>query len=161
MKGVVLACVCFAFVCVQPKAETVMVSLLNDSGVEYLSEERNPLASALVEGAMGVFFEANHIVFDLGLPEDDRPELPDRETAALIARTGGAAYMLDVRLGAPDGDEGLPEYLVYDFIDLVNNLVVVSGVINRDDLHTEVKDSLSLCVLMGEKAASEAVGTLE
>lgn len=161
MKGVFLVCACFVLVCPQPNAETVMVSLLNDSGVEYFGEERNQLASALVEGAMEVFFEANHIVFDLGLPKDDEAVLPDRETVARIARAGGAAYMLDLRLGAPDEDAGLPEYLVYDFIDLVNNLVVISGVIDRGDLHTEVKNSLSLCFLMGEKVALGAVGTLE
>ena len=45
--------------CVQLQAETVMVSLLNDTGVEYFGGERNRLASALVEGAMDVFFKAD------------------------------------------------------------------------------------------------------
>ena len=147
--------------CVYLNAETVMVSLVNDDGAAYIGGERNRLASALVEGAMEVFFQANHIVFDLGLPSDEEDVLPDRKTAALIARIGGAAYLLDVRAGAPVGDEGPPEYLAYDFVDLITDEIISTGVVRKTEIDTEVADSLTLCLLLGEKVAAGAVATLK
>lgn len=137
-----------------------MVSFLNDTDVQYFGGERTRLASAMIEGAMAVFFSENHIVFDLGLPSEERRELPDRETAALIARAGGAAFLLDVRMGAPEGDEGPPEYLAYDFVDLVEDSVIVSGVVRRSEVRGDIKDPYTVCLKLGEKVASTAVATI-
>lgn len=138
-----------------------MISLLNDTGVDYLGGERNRYASALIEGAMEMFFKADHIVFDLGLPRKDREVLPDRETAAGIARSGGADYMLDLRIGAPEESTEIPEYVVYDFIDLANSFVLVSGTVKKTEINTKVTDALHICLLLGQKAASTAVRALE
>jgi hypothetical protein len=161
MKRLILVFACIAALCVGLHAETVMVSLLNDKGVEYFGGERTRLASALVEGAMEVFFEADHIVFDLGFPTDETDLFPDRDTAALIARAGGAAYLLDLRVGAPDGDEGPPEYLLYDFIELVNGRVLTSGIVRLSDIRETVTDPLSVCLILGEEVASGALIALK
>jgi hypothetical protein len=147
-----------AAVAVSPiAAETVMVGLLNGEGVEFFAEDRTRLASALVEGAMEQFFEADHIVFDLGLPSDDETLLPDPSTAANIARSGGAGYFLDMRIGTPDEETGIPELITFEFIDLVAARVLVSGAIKRVDLRDEVADSITICERFGAKAASEAL----
>ena len=138
-----------------------MISLLNDSGVEYIGGERNFYASAVVEGAMEVFFKANHIVFDLGLPADEGEVLPGIQTVVRIARAGGASYLLDMRIGAPEKSSELPEYVTYDFLDLTTNLVLISGITKREEIGAKVTDPFSVCLLLGEKAASVAVLSLE
>lgn len=138
-------------------AETVMIGLLNGEGVEFFSEERIRLASAMVEGAMEPFFEADHIVFDLGLPSDEEPLLPDPSLAAKIARSGGAGYFLDMRIGAPDEETGVPEGITYEFIDLVAARILASGAVKRVEFRDEAADSITICRLFGAKAAAEAL----
>ena len=138
-----------------------MISLRNDTGVDYFSDVTIGLASAMVEGAMEIFFEADHIVFDLGLPNEERKSLPDREISAGIALAGGATYMLDLRAGPPDRLSGLPDYIAYEFIDLVGNRDIRSGVIHKTDISAEVTDAMNICFQLGRRAASVAVDGLE
>ena len=138
-------------------AETVMIGLLNGEGVEFFNKERIGLASAMVEGAMELFFEADHIVFDLGLPADEETPLPEPSIAAKIAILGGAGYFLDMRIGAPDEETGVPEGITYEFIDLVAARILASGTVKRAELRDETADSMTICRLFGAKAASEAL----
>ena len=159
MRRLVFACICITAVNVYTAAETVMVSLRNDTGVEYFTEERVRLASAVVEGAMDVFFQADHIVFDLGLPSDEPEQRTDRVTAAVIARLGGAGYMLDLRVGKPEVASGVPGYVAYDFIDVVDNRVLASGAVRRSDADPNATAE-HICLFLGESAALEAIRAL-
>lgn len=156
-----VVCICISAFCGSIQAETVMISLLNDSGAEYIGGERNFYASAVVEGAMEVFFRANHIVFDLGLPVEEGEVLPGIQTVVRIARAGGAGYLLDMRVGSPEESSELPEYVTYDFLDLATNLVLISGIMRKEEIDAKVTDPFAVCLLLGEKAASVALLSLE
>ena len=138
-----------------------MVSLLNFEGSDFIGQERARLASAVVEGAMESFFESDHIVFDLGLPSDDETVLPDPQTAARIARTGGAGYFLDIRIGSPDEETGLPDFITYRFVDLAGDSVLTDGLIKKTEINAEVTDPITICMLLGAKAAAEAISTIK
>ena len=143
------------------RADTIMVGLLNAEGVEFIARERARLASAVVEGAMESFFESDHIVFDLGLPSDDETVLPDPKSAARIARIGGAGYFLDMRIGPPDDETGLPDYIIYEFIDLADNRALTGGMIKKAEIKADITDPLTICALLGAAAAAEAVRILD
>ncbi len=157
MKRIGLLIVCIAATIPPLKADTVMVGLLNAEGVQYFNRARARLASAVVEGAMESFFESDHIVFDLGLPADDESFPLDPKDALRIARAGGARYYLDMRIGAPDKETGLPEFITYEFIDLSDNRVLTRGTIKKAEIKTEATDSLTICALLGATAAADAV----
>jgi hypothetical protein len=161
MKHIGLLLICIAAIVSPLKAETVMVGLLNVEGGNFITQERVRLASAVVEGAMERFFESDHIVFDLGLPSDDETLLPDPQTAARVARTGGARYFLDMRIGSPDEDTGVPGFIAYQFIDLASDRVLTDGMIKKTEIHTEVADSIAICTLFGAMAAAEAISTIK
>ena len=151
----------FALIIPSASADTVMVSLFNGEGVTYFSQQRIRLASAVVEGAMEVFFESDHIVFDLGLTSDEE-ELPlDPRTASEIARTGGAGYFLDLRIGSPDEETGIPAFLAYSFVDLAADNILTDGTIKKAEIYAEQADSIDICALLGAKAAREAIRLLK
>jgi hypothetical protein len=66
-----------------------------------------------------------------------------------------------LRIGAVDGDSGPPEYVLYDFIDLAENRVIASGIIEKTAVSAKVSDSLSICLRLGEMSAAEALTALE
>jgi hypothetical protein len=161
MKHIALLFVCITAIVSPLKADTVMVGLLDIEGGDFIRQERVRLASAVVEGAMESFFESDHIVFDLGLPSDDETPLPDPQTAARIARTGGAGYFLDMRAGSPDEETGVPDFVAYRFIDLASDRVLIDGMIKKTETHSEAADSITICTLLGATAAAEAISTIK
>ena len=157
MKYIGFLLLCITVIVPQSRADTVMVGLLNAEGVDFFSQERIRLASAVVEGAMEGFFESDHIVFDLGLPSDEESLMPDPEMAAGIARAGGAEYFLDMRIGSPDEETGLPAFVAYAFVDLAVSRILTYGTIKKAEIYPEVTDSIDICALFGAKAAAEAI----
>lgn len=161
MKYIGFFILSLALVIPNAAADTVMVGLLNIEGGDYFSQQRALLASAVVEGAMGVFFESDHIVFDLGLPSDDEELLPDSRTAVGIARAGGAEYFLDMRVGSPEEETGIPSFITFAFIDLISDHVLANGTIKKADVYSEQADSIGICALFGSTAAAEAIHLLK
>lgn len=82
-------------------AETVMVSVRDETGItddEYQNASRYHL-TAVEDGVMEAFFDAGHIVFNLGDYERfDGSEIQRRYTVRTAAEEGGASYVVQLAL---------------------------------------------------------------
>lgn len=148
-------------------AETVMVSLQNDDRSRYIVQERIELVSAMEEGMMEPFFDANHIVFNLGINIEENAVSPSDELVARVALSGGASFLLNVYVGdvpepAADGpadnQEELntlpPVQVRYTFIDLYRDRIITQGTLLTADLPPKkTANAMSACFTLGETAA--------
>jgi len=82
-------------------AETVMVSVRDETGItdeEYRTASRYHL-TAVEDGVMEAFFDAGHIVFNLGDYERfEGSEIQRRYTVRTAAEEGGASYVVQLAL---------------------------------------------------------------
>ncbi|MFP4373954.1 MAG: hypothetical protein ACLFPO_06475 [Spirochaetaceae bacterium] len=100
-------------------AETVMVSVRDESGFtdeDYRAASRYEL-TAVEDGMMGAFFEAGHIVFNLGDYEHfEGSDIQRRYDVRSAAREGGASYVVQLALVLDGKDESSlrPEQVDYE-----------------------------------------------
>ncbi len=113
-------------------AETVMVSVRDESGFtdeDYLAASRYEL-TAVEDGIMEAFFDAGHIVFNLGDYEHfDGADIQRRYTVRTAAREGGASYVVQLALlFERDGDSSVrPTRVEYELWDVGTGERIAAG----------------------------------
>lgn len=113
-------------------AETVMVSVHDESGFtdeDYLAASRYQL-TAVEDGIMEAFFDAGHIVFNLGDYEHfDGADIQRRYTVRTAAREGGASYVVQLALlFERDGDSSVqPTRVEYELWDVGSGERIAGG----------------------------------
>lgn len=132
-------------------AETVMVNTRDDVDAAYINDERLIFASLVEEGIMAQFFDNGHIIFSAGLSAEDESVQVSRELGGRIALAGGAGFLMDVALGQPDLESNLPVTIGYCFLDLIEDEVIVEGVLALSEIPEEE--------LLNPEEASLAMGT--
>jgi hypothetical protein len=151
---------CILAGCASVQAETVMISLLNDEGSEFITEERVEYASSIVNGAMEQFFEANHIVFNAAFTTDagaaQALEVAKR-VAKQVAIRGGAGILFSVLVGGSEPALLAPIYVQYSLLDILADRVIAEGSVKLDEvLAGEKKTAVRACFLLGMHAAAES-----
>ena len=113
-------------------SETVMVSVRDESGFtdeDYLAASRYQL-TAVEDGIMEAFFDAGHIVFNLGDYEHfDGADIQRRYTVRTAAREGGASYVVQLALlFERDGDSSVrPMRVDYELWDVGTGERITAG----------------------------------
>jgi hypothetical protein len=113
-------------------AETVMVSVRDESGFSdegYLAASRYQL-TAVEDGIMETFFDAGHIVFNLGDYEHfDGADIQRRYTVRAAAREGGASYVVQLALlFERDGDSSVrPLQVEYELWEVGTGERIAAG----------------------------------
>ena len=155
MRSASFLALCVLCACVSLSAETVMISLENDEGSSYITKDRKELASAIVDGAMEQFFEADHIVFNSAFTHDEgaTPEATRR-----VAILGGAGILLTLGVGETEPALLAPLYLRFSLSDLRADGVIAEGNVALDEVMAgNQKTALRACFLMGARAAAESI----
>ena len=140
-------------------AETVMLYSDRPSGI---GDETSAI-HYIEDGIMEIFFDAGHIIFNgtYGMMEgDESGDSPfDDNPVYRIAKSGGASYVLSVRLSfTEDMEELLPVSAAYEFIELLTERHLSSGTVllERSDGWKE-KEPYELVQNMGRKLGREAL----
>lgn len=118
------------------------------------------------DGIMEVFFGAGHIIFNGGFQEydqegenDEAEQTFDDVPAFRIAKSGGASYILQVRLQfTVDEEETLPEKAQYRFFELNSEKKLAGGVVLLSEAgdREELEDK-ELIRRMGKEVGSQAL----
>lgn len=118
-------------------AEAVLVSVRDDSGLVSAEDEDEDYAarsrfhlSAVEDGVMSEFFDAGHIVFNLGdYALSSESEMQRRYTVRKAARDGGAAYVvqLSVVFERPTPDVLRPQRVEYRLWEVESGAMIVEG----------------------------------
>lgn len=141
-------------------SETVMLYLANSEDSIFIREETVPLAMAIEDGIMEVFFDTGHIIFNSGIDSEEPPDPPfkSERIAVRLAKAGGALYLLEVELFAADAADSMPSFATFIFTDLQLSEVISKGRIVTEEL---IPDSLTdpgeVCVLLGRDLAQNAL----
>lgn len=119
----------------QADAETVLVSVRDDSEIvpaddeDYNAQSRFHL-SAVEDGVMSTFFDAGHIVFNLGdYTRDAEGTMQRRYTVRKAAREGGAAFVvqLSVTFERPKPDLLRPTAVNYVLWEVESGEMIAEG----------------------------------
>ena len=132
--------------------ETVLLHIENPEWME--------LAAAVEDGIMEVFFDNGHIIFNTGLNHEMPPDPPFKaERAALrIAKSGGAGFLLEVRLGDLPGENQAPLELAYILSNVMEDGEILRGQILVEEVMPEkLIGARELCTLMGRAVAIQAL----
>lgn len=102
------------------------------------SEEYLPLARAVEDGVMNIFFDSGHIIFNNGFSADAQYQDPPFDAERLpvrLAKGGGARYLLEVRLDYAGAGTKSPEITSaeYRFSNVVAGNVLRTGRISGTD----------------------------
>lgn len=92
--------------------ETVLLYIGDGEMDEETFEIYLPLVRAVEDGVMNEFFNSGHIIFNNGISADaEFPEPPfDAERLPLrMAKSGGACYLLEVKLSCTGAEENDPD----------------------------------------------------
>ncbi|MGC9311905.1 MAG: hypothetical protein ACP5IA_04360 [Sediminispirochaetaceae bacterium] len=111
-------------------AETVMI--YSDKSLGF-GDEQNAIRY-IEDGIMEVFFDAGHIIFNGTYQMISRAEeeenLFNDSPVYRIAKSGGASYVLNIRLRFTEDEEDLlPVSASYTFIDLTTERNLASGLV--------------------------------
>ena len=118
------------------------------------------------DGIMEVFFGAGHIIFNGGFQEynqeaeDDAAEQTFGDVPSFrIAKSGGASYILQVRLQfTSDEEDTLPEKAKYSFFELSSEKKLADGgVLLSDAGDREELEDMEIIRRMGREVGSQAL----
>ncbi|MEW5818179.1 MAG: hypothetical protein AB1798_22670 [Spirochaetota bacterium] len=130
-------------------AETVMVYVEDENTSGAKPENRDSLALALEGSIMDGFFENGHIVFNAGMRKDESsnriikekdeigrvPQFRQEDLPVLTAKSGGAYFLLDVKLcynHIKFRDEPVLASARFTFYDLISDEKIGEGIITSD-----------------------------
>ena len=156
-KGFCILIFASIFFIISPSyAETIMLHLADAAGSKFHIENSIELATAVEDGVMELFFNEGHIMFNMGLSAEDPPEPPFKaeRPAIRIAKTGGAGFLLEVALSSSDMAATLPSSALFQFTDIMSNLVISQGevVVASIDLQRSTGER-DICIFLGREIA--------
>jgi hypothetical protein len=127
-------------------AETVMVAV--NEGAPPPEEEPSAryYLSAAEAGAMDVFFDAGHIVFNAGTYSlDEEESVEKRYEVRSMARDGGAGYALHIEMAfdRPGPETIRPRSARYTMMATSGSRVIKSGTVSIDGDTDEAPEQLS------------------
>ena len=162
MKSIVIAIALGLAYAMVVCAETVMINVSNGPDSNFITAERLPDVTALEDGAMELFFDNGHIVFNAGVSVDPKEGLrvDSRERVFQLAKMGGASYLLDVQIGAETGERSLPKVVLYTFYQVIDKQIISRGSIPLADvLKAERAGSQDVCRDLGREVSEIVIGS--
>jgi hypothetical protein len=145
-------------------SDAVLIFTTNSLDPERLSVME--LQSAVEDGAMAVFFDAGHIVFNAGVVTGNpRPKGPSDRLSMRMAKNGGALFLLEIDLlyKEPETDGGKLDApsAHYRLYDVMNDTLLTRGSLVPEEVQSREKAGpKELSTALGSAIADQAVSKL-